>query len=93
MTESKHTPHMNELQDIARCLNSLLYDPHPGLITWRQALDAQLVAISPFCPLSTREAELVKALEAARAVFAGKMNYAKGREMIEAALTATGGKG
>jgi len=34
--------HIQELKDSAEKLLDLLSDPHPGLLTWREALDARL---------------------------------------------------
>ena len=45
-----NTPNIDELQQIAQNLHSLLIDPHPGLFTWRESLDVQLASIRPFLP-------------------------------------------
>jgi len=42
------TPGLDDLRRLARKLDGLLADPHPGLFTWREALGNTLLDISDY---------------------------------------------
>ena len=45
---SSDTPGLDDLRRLARRLDGLLADPHPGLFTWREALGDTLLDMADY---------------------------------------------
>ena len=66
MNEAKHTPNIDDLRELAQQLFTLMDDPEPGLLCWRETLYHCIQDIKQFglSPLDIAATDLLAACEA-----------------------------